>query len=588
MKRTDRSLKLKERKNKEQRVVKCYLRSLIINNKKDDIVDAINQRVLAFSKRQVIASIGLNFLIKELFHNVPLESLKDVQIPEILEVTFIRQLLLGTQETIKTSQEIVELYKRHPYLQQKINDLPRHLGDRNIYSSGAIKFSTNVWNHFWTTFKKRMYRFLECLEKDYRSAVLFYLMNWEMTPEKKQILESLPKDILTLIELQKGILGTEQIDEKWLKDKNNINILIRYNIFISRFISEKQFNIIPMSKTKCHYIAIDTSTLYGVLKELNIIKCNFENFESLKAEQWQSIINTSKLEGKNNVFTNTIETDGFAVSVHFERPKKEKNAFKELDSSKVEYWGCDPGRTNIYFMTKKNEDGSFKSLKLSRNQYYKESGILKAREQSNRWQNTDHMKDIKLSLFSPKGYVLETFIDYVKYYLVQWNTLWMEYGSNKWSNQKMKLYGGKKRVFSSFFEKMKNPEKITVVGYGSSKFNPSGKNEVAVPTTSAYKECINRFITIPVDEFRTTKIYHGDSKTILQGVKMNGKRNWVRGLLWYSSTIDSLNKFINRDLNASINILNCLLNPTDVRPPMLSRCKDNQKIVLEVGKIISC
>jgi hypothetical protein len=584
MSREDRSRKLKDRKNKNQRVIKCFLKTLIIKENKDEIVNSIKKRVASYSQRQVIASISLNLMIKELFQNVVLENIKNVDIPNILDTTFIRQLLLGTDESIKPSPHIIDFYQHHSELLKQLNKSSRYIGDRNIYSSGAIKFSTNVYNHFWTTFKNRMYRFINSLDKEKRIAVLFYLMNWDINQEKKDIINSLPEKTRYYLKIQKDILGDQKIDESWLKDKININKLIKYNIFISRFIDKKNFNIIPMSTIRCHYIAIDTSTLYGIFKELHYVNSNFPTFNTLKQDHWKSFINVEKIQCQHNEFTYMIETDGVAVSVHFERPKKYNNKDNVISSTEVEYWGCDPGRTNIYFMTKKNEDGSYKSLKLSRRQYYKESGILKARERTNRWQNKDHIQNFNLSIFSSKGHLVETFQQFVNNILTHWDDLWKEYSTDKWTQQKMRLYGGKKRVFSKFFNKIISPNKKTVIGYGSAKFNPTAKNEVAVPTSSGFKECSYRFKTVPVDEFRTTKIYHQDSETVLKEVQIYKSNKKVRGLLWYGSTTCSVNKFVNRDLNASINILNCFLNP--VRPKMLTRSEGNEKIKVEVGKKI--
>jgi hypothetical protein len=72
-----------------------------------------------------------------------------------------------------------------------------------------------------------------------------------------------------------------------------------------------------------------------------------------------------------------------------------------------------------------------------------------------------------------------------------------------------------------------------------------------VPTSRAFKECASRFDTTPVDEFRTTALWNGD-KEKGSGVK-------VRGLLWYYSTRQHTSKYINRDLNAALNILDCFL-----------------------------
>lgn len=589
--REDVAKKKQERRTKDQTVVKSYISGLIVNqDNKVKIINAINNRVIAYSKRQVIASIGLNYIIKELFHGIPLENMKDVVLPDILNTTFVRQLLLGTKNAQMPILEIEQFYQRHPYLLQRIEEQTNYEGVRNVYSAAAIKFSTNIWNHLWTNLKKRMYRFLEeYVEKDSQSAVLYHLMNWNMTTEQNQKMQCLNAETSRLIKIQKDILGTSNIDTKWCKDKDNFNKLLRYSVFVSKVISNKQFDIVPISKTKKHYIAIDTTTLYGILKELKLFDGNFETFDSLREEQWKTFIDFEKLKGKHCKFTYTIETDGTSLCVHYERPKRSKDTTKgtNMDYSSMECWGCDPGRTNILFLVKKNQDGSQDTLRLSRKQYYKESGISRAIKNTNKWQSVEELKETNLSSFSSKGCGLKEFNLFVRNYLDSWTVLWKEYGSEKWSIQKMKLYGGKKRVFANFFNKMsQKSNKQIVVGYGSAKFNPTAKNELAVPTSRAYKECSYRFKTILVDEFRTSKIYHEDERTILQMVKRKDKNKVIRGLLWYSSTIESKNKFVNRDLNAALNILSCLVKAK--RPEMLSRKKENTKIFQEVGKVILC
>ena len=316
---------------------------------------------------------------------------------------------------------------------------------------------------------------------------------------------------------------------------------------------------------------------------------NLETFTALKDDHWRSIIDVSKVQGKNCNFTNTIETDGSSICVHFERLKKPKDKVtkNKIDTKNIDYWACDPGRTNIFYMVNQKEDGTYKTLKLSRRQYYQESGICKAIRKSQKWQDVEEIKECNLSSYSPKGCNLETFKRFVDNYLEHWDVLWNEYGAEKWSKQRMRLYGGKKRVFANFFNKMNSTiDKKLVVGYGSANFSPTAKNEVAVPTSRAYKECTYRFKTVPVDEFRTSKIYYGDSSTILQTVKRADKDTVIRGLLWYSSTIESENKFVNRDVNGAINILNCLVLAK--RPTMLCRSEKNEKIVQTVGKVILC
>ena len=142
-------------------------------------------------------------------------------------------------------------------------------------------------------------------------------------------------------------------------------------------------------------------------------------------------------------------------------------------------------------------------------------------------------------------------------------------------------------VLTKFFNKIKDAdkEKQVIIAYGSAKFAPGGKNEISVPTSSAFKECRYRFRTLVVDEFRTTAVHYEDD-SILQKVCKKGTNIPVRGLLWCNSTIES--KFVNRDKNAALNILRCadLLN----RPVALTRVPNLPRINETIGKriIVKC
>jgi hypothetical protein len=125
-----------------------------------------------------------------------------------------------------------------------------------------------------------------------------------------------------------------------------------------------------------------------------------------------------------------------------------------------------------------------------------------------------------------------------------------------------------------------------VLAYGAAKFAPGGKGELAVPVSRGFKECATRFEIVPVDEFRTTKLYHKDFSILNKvAIKQGEKITDLRGLSWYSTKEnDKPSKFVNRDLNAAINILRCVALPK--RPIELSRRPGLEKIVQKVAKII--
>jgi hypothetical protein len=239
-------------------------------------------------------------------------------------------------------------------------------------------------------------------------------------------------------------------------------------------------------------------------------------------------------------------------------------------------------------MVKENEDKTYKTLTLTRREYYSEAGIFKARVQTLNWQRKPVIKSIieKQSLTSNKGVDLIKCQAYINLIIESWDSLWNEYTNKKWMSQRLRLYGAKKRVFARFFNKMKTDGKKTIVAFGAAKVKPGGKGEISVPTNRSYKECCYRFATAPIDEFRTSRVYYKDKKTILQKVIRKDKNKEVRGLLWCCSTIEKENKFIDRDLNAAINILDCFVYPE--RPKILCRSKDKKKLESKVGIKIKC
>lgn len=246
------------------------------------------------------------------------------------------------------------------------------------------------------------------------------------------------------------------------------------------------------------------------------------------------------------------------------------------------------GATNIFYMAEELEDGTFRYYKLSRSQYYRESGMLEANKKTNRWNSGIQDCIQQLSEASPKCTTLAEFQNYIQVMLTVKEQLWSEYFKPRWARQRLRLYGGKKRVFSEFFNRVEKDTpkgKQIVVAYGSAKFVPGGKGEIAAPVGRAYNECKNRFITLYVDEFRTSRVYYQDGETLLQAVgRFKGyRKESIRGLLWCDSTNKFGSKLVNRDLNAALNIRRCL---TD-RPASMKRSKDKTKLTpMKIKRIL--
>lgn len=592
--RPDRAAKLKARKEMRETVVKSRLDTRIAFNAdtplRGAVLDAIWKRVHAYSKRVHIASLALNLLIRERVQSFPDDVLHLCSLPDIVNQTFLYQLLVGTDAASKPCAAVQHLYGTHPDIRARLDAAGRFLGDGNIYAAGAIKYGTNLKVHLATNLTKMVKQFVyaEPVQRVLKTSVptdvlgdnkktvkwvkaasrtlLYCIHGWPSKAAEGWVDHSqLPMLVTKEVVIQRQILGLDSnIDTVWLKNPAHIPRMLLYFVYVNRFLQRHDLplrSLLPLCSARAHFATFDTSVLYGVLADAGVVRCSGSAFKAMGEEHWQAAFKLRPIQGKDAVFTGTMETDGTSACFHFRRPKAGREvaldkgksdetvsgaerlvAFAKqvvADNPESQVYGIDPGRTNIMYAVKVdpgNVGCPHNVVRLSRRQYYAEAGMYKARKNTERWHQGMRPALTALSEASAKGADATTFRKHVATLLENYDALWTEYLKPRWANQRLRLYGGKKRVFARFFNKLVVPGKRTVVAYGAAKFAPGGRGEVAVPTTRAFKECRHRFLTVPVDEFRTSKMFNGDKETVLKRV-VEGDGKEVRGLLWCCSTI---------------------------------------------------
>lgn len=622
--RPDVAKKLLERKLFKETVVKCKLQKLVLapdRAGKEKTITAIQKRVDGFSKRVHIASLSLNLLMREAFNDIPTCILYAADLPNIFDQTFIRQLIVGVEGALKPHPAIKQLFENHSWLQERLQSIPRHSYDLNIMTAGAKKFLTNLKNHFTTQLtkwiKKWVYSdYVRCQlshlsEDEYyevAKTLLYYLHNWKQSSDGiTAALDNLPDKLSKYVSIQKSILGSEPIDAKWFDETESLKRMVKYAVFYNRFQRSvncvpKLIPLSPICRIKNHFITLDKEGLKGLLKDTNYLKEFPEQMDKeWTANWWKSLLKIHCLEGKESAFTNTVETDGLSVCVHFKRPRMTSQQSEDmkiklqklLKDPSVVVIGVDPGRSNILFAAFKDtsDDKDFHHIALTRRHYYQTSGIWKANKQSNSWNMEVKEYLEQLSKVTTSGDTLEGILAYLEIWSRVESKLRDHLCQNKWSNQRLRLYGGKKRVFADFFNKLESKVKAVcgssskiVVSYGSAHFAPGGSGEVSVPTSRAFQECSNRFRTQYVDEFRTTAVWWEDPNIVLKKVMRADTRTEVRGLHWCEST-NGICKLLNRDLNAAINIRNCLIGP---RHENMKRSPNQGKIRKQIGHWLAC
>lgn len=598
--RPDRSKKLQARKESKETVIKSCLKKYLQVENKELVLKAIDDRVVIYSKRMKHASILLLGFIKALFHNV--EDVRTVVFPpQFFEATTIRNFILGIEKSRKDVDNRIVRYLCEN--DNMIISTPRHLGDRNIYSSGARDYLTNLKNHCFMNLENCVKKFCEDFRKVNRLSIpekvymIFSILGWDHSYRKDNIVPRLCMvEMIDYIRSIFDLQANQSIDDKWLKtyfDKA-IKFFVYHNRYKDLHELKKHYNIIPFCGTRRKFLTIDSSVLYGIMKETKLINCNSEIFDSLKMDHWASFINFKMLQGKTNTFTGTIQTDGILVCSHFTRPKKlsdSKIIFDDKFFENKRVIGCDPGRANIAYMVEKMDDGKMKEYVFTQKQYYQETGINKINKQIKRWNREIKDIHIALSTASVKGVKFEDHQRYVETYLTHKDRHWTEMLKARWSRTSISLYSGKKRAIAKFCNRIKNVDKTKdiVIIYGSAKFAPGGKGEVSVPTNNFYKEISSRFVVKLTSEYRTTVTYSKDENILDKVVDKKNKKWSVRGLLWCNSPVNNelgiyRPHFVNRDRNAALNILRCAIDTN--RPLSLTRTPDKEKVHQEIGKAI--
>jgi len=416
------------------------------------------------------------------------------------------------------------------------------------------------------------------------------------------------------------------------------------------FLMGKRFNLVPMCNIKSHFVTVDSRILYGIMKEISPeFNVSSEEFSGENRETyWKSLFDFKRLKvSKQKVFTGLIETDGVALCIHYRRLKRDRpvppsaapetkdeekeeagpvtqevedsdflvDAAKDEDKKEAELAtqevehndlvvDADPGNTNIITIAlprrvEDDTDGNLRQkdmriLSFSRARYDRESEIMNARKKTETWNAgmKEHLE--ALSEVTSRGADFEAFWKFMEVRMAHWDALWKEYTKSRWARLRMNLYCRKQRAFVNCFNELsalkEDESQRLVIAYGAGRWMTQ-KGTTPAPKTRTYKECARRFVTVTVDEFRTSYTHHELGCT-LQRVEMEKcqrspedikkygplteeqmeRRAKVRGLLALVSTTNDGKKrmeFVNLDFNAAINVRRCAV--LESRPPEWTR-----------------
>jgi hypothetical protein len=587
---------------------------------------AIVKLVDLVSKSQHRAGLILNY--------VALRAVQeDRPIPDLTNQTFLDNVLTFNEESFEAYPCLREANDRvfHTF---PIIEAVKGLGPIALQNARS-NYQTIVKNSLVEAFEPRQKRFIRAwctlngIDHKKRALLLLRMINGNRVLQEE--LATLTTEEVSFVSEERILLhqdwnhrarsGTTKITDTW-KSKN-VNLVVKaYTRWLTLIEGQKwvkRFSILPLSKIRSSHLAIDNKLLYPLMKKVKATDAsNNASFDDDIDRWWNKAFDLTKLRDNRFMFAHRIVTDGVSVSIHFQATRtveeemssaaedkwakrlaqaeaakirkemqaenvKVAGAFHDIDVTKVRVISIDPGQTNIIFAVEVLRDGSIQVTKLTRGQYYQESGMYAAAKRNDLWNHQVMSQQQSVDAYSMKTVDLDQMEKHIRALGVVYDALWEQRTRPCCARQRLMLWSKKNSVLDATFKKMKRGEDLPIkIAYGDADFAPGGRGKGPVPVKGAAKRCTLYFgkkNVAAVDEHRTSAM---SNSTGLPLAKVNIKKESkdgtikkveVRGLRLCRSTVsgrqDRPPKLVDRDLNAALNIR--LVALSNVRPAFLER-----------------
>lgn len=554
-KRPDVVQRIRDRKGKQERVVKCSLQKHLVEK---SLMSEIQKWVYTTSRITNKGALVFNRLLLYCLQ-------RGLSLPDLTDQTlYVQCFNIGTGRLNKANDILKKVWEQYFHIFPKIE---KNKGDTQAYVYASKQYMTNFKNSLVFNFDKRQKKYIvrwceqNNIAKEDAYAIRCAINNWGCRSE-------VPEQAKMFIQQQRSLLGTDQSEEgithTWLA--THLENVLRYFYHILQFMESledgKVFTLAPLCSIKSHYLTIDTTILFEMMKNTGLTNADRSAFMALRDAHFDSVF---KLKGLcSGEFSYMVETDGVSLCVHFQVSRVVSEVGNRELKKAERVIAIDPGRTNLIFGVEELPNGELKTYKLTRNQYYTDAGMKTFNRKAAKWEADIHEAELVFRQNSPKTTKEEVWDKFLSDYISVYDTLWKAKTTKKWGRERFKVYSLKRKTLDTFFQTMEGDVK-PVIAYGAAKFNPNNKNELSAPTTYLSKRCAQHFPTIFVDEYNTTKICHCCNQRLSTVIRQGQE---VRGLRWCCST--NCRTFQNRDLNAALNILRCFRSAT-CRPQSLAR-----------------
>ena len=591
-KRPDVTARRNLRKTLVEQCVKCALSGRLAPDWDPSLrallMDNLERQIRSTSEITVRGSLLANeVLLHCLRQGLPLPPLTK----SFFNACFLQGLKRSSRQSKSDFTVVQDVYDNEFYDYPRIQ---RTRGDCQAITIAAARYGTNLKTSVLHSFLGRQKAFVGTwlqyheLESEELSAyrVQCLINGWEKPPlprkrkrkkdnDKGDEPEELPAKVSAFIEDERKLLGnpTDFVITKKTCAENLVHYLFHILEFYRVHGVGRGFSIAPVCQIKRHFMTIDTTVLFELLKnvaakadpescpewltalgKMSLPTFFQEKHQGLRDAAWNATFNIDGLR-RRRTFGHQIDTDGVAMTVHFhvtirkrakhqKRIKQQPHAFRRIVA-------IDPGRTNLVTAL----DSSTSKLRtLTRGEYYKKARIHRLQKKTRAWELplrgvVSAWANTSIRTSSPSlAYA------YRQVVVRNYDRLWALRFEKKRAREALACFAGKQQVMDSFFSSFINRgEEKPIIAYGAASFHPTGKGEVSVPVKGVLKACRKHYQTVLVNEYLTTKVHHACGHRLNPIASQTAERpvRAVRGLCW----CQTCTKFVSRDGNAVHNIL---------------------------------
>jgi hypothetical protein len=360
-------------------------------------------------------------------------------------------------------------------------------------------------------------------------------------------------------------------------------------------------NIIPQ------HIILDTACLVSLFCPENSKKGELlKNITANQTDIWTNLLNLNHPLFKNAhyQFHHQIQTDGVACSLLFIRndlqgkkwgnrvpSMKEQHFYNMEDLSKEQLdglkdrniVGCDPGKKSLVYMM--DENG--KKLQYTAQQRKVESYGKRNQRILGQMKKQHEITEKETLLSFEKGKTVD--VEKFKRYLVEKTRLNQEVGAfykrDVWRKMKFRQYSYGKKSIDTFLNKIQETFGDNIlIGYGNWSRDTQMKHFMPTMNQGLRKQIHNRFDTITINEFNTSKLCCDCSHELTH---YKDKKNMeVYRLFCCVSCPNKKIVFRTRDANSAVNmrkLTRCWI-ASQTRPSAFSRKQCLSPVVPNTGK----